>query len=99
MRSWGLITNGLLNVPDIAGGFVRVDAARTASCGIDTSGDIHCWSTDTFFNTDVPITGPFVDLDHDANQVCALTANSDIECFAARDRRNLAHLPTDPIPI
>jgi len=93
---WGLNTNGQLNVPVIDGGFVEIDAGRVSTCGIDTLGQAHCWSSDVFLQTAEPVQGPFIDVEAGVNHSCGLTIEGNIECWALRETFNIT--PPDSGP-
>lgn len=85
---WGLNNNDQLDVPGNGlgmdgSGFLKVAANNNTSCGLTTTGNIDCWSTDTSVNNTSQLSGTFVDLDIAERLGCGLRDDGSIQCWAS----------------
>nr|MBX2836133.1 hypothetical protein [Gammaproteobacteria bacterium] len=82
---WGLNSNLQTEPPgdgygDDGAGYIKVDGGLNLSCGIETDGDISCWTNDSQYSDYLTIAGPFVDLDIGFRKICAVRADGTIYC-------------------
>lgn len=59
---------------------VDVAVGSESACGLDQSGDAHCWGRSGPITRDIP-TGPFFDLSVNGSNACALTAAGSAICW------------------
>ncbi len=91
---WGLDTNEQTQVPnnglgDDGTGFLTLSANGNATCGIQLSGNLNCWSTDSRISDTSSLAGNFIDLDVSGLTGCGLQDTGDIQCW------RVGYLPTE----
>lgn len=85
---WGLNSN-LQNQPPSDGlgtnaqGYTKLDGGMDFTCGLQTNGDIDCWTDNLGYNfsNNMNMAGPFIDLDVNRFNACGLKSDGSISCW------------------
>lgn len=76
---------GLFDGSTPNGTFVEVSVgSATQACALSTTGDIHCWGLEKFFNENLVLEGPFIHVHVHFYGICGIRTNHTVECWRKR---------------